>query len=361
MARVETQNYKAEPDTMFAWATTDNDIFNREKDLYRLALALERHDHSRPPGQTVGAGRGAPLGPNAVSSQSVTNAMLATGAVTTDKIQDGTIKGSDIENGTIPDTKFTRKYLPIRPDTNVDALQNDLRIARDYNPAQGALFFGTGNTYWSFDGNNIFINNAANGYLQVTGSAVLFRGPPATPNTLYLYIGAAVFFYTTGLTLQSNVPLYVNNDRVLTTADLGGGSAVVGVPLGGICMFRAQAEITAAGANWEHDVSSAGRLLIGAGSISMPGQPGGGFAPHTGYGTTWIPTSGLGVDATGVSAIANAPVGNPAAVNNTAAQAQVSNTGHTHAVTFSGTYLIAGKDTPWIPPSYATLFGRRRA
>ena len=96
MSRVATTNYGADPTTQFAWATTDNDLFDREQDLYRLAQALELHDH--------GAGRGLPvsrLAANAVVSASisalsvqtthlanlnVTNAKIGPNAVSFDKL-----------------------------------------------------------------------------------------------------------------------------------------------------------------------------------------------------------------------------------------------------------------------------------
>jgi hypothetical protein len=46
VTRVETSNYRASDDTTFAWATSDNDFFDREMDLYSLAKALESHDHT---------------------------------------------------------------------------------------------------------------------------------------------------------------------------------------------------------------------------------------------------------------------------------------------------------------------------
>lgn len=53
MARVTTTNYNAEADTQFAWATTGSDFFSRELDLYRLAQAVEEHDHSAGRGLAV--------------------------------------------------------------------------------------------------------------------------------------------------------------------------------------------------------------------------------------------------------------------------------------------------------------------
>lgn len=96
MSRVTTTNYGAAPTTIFQWATTDDDLFDREFDIYNLSQAVELHDHS--------SGRGLPvarLAAGAVDSSAVaalaiqttqiaglavTNAKLAAGAVTMDKI-----------------------------------------------------------------------------------------------------------------------------------------------------------------------------------------------------------------------------------------------------------------------------------
>lgn len=54
MTRIETSRYRNSDSTTFAWADSDQDHFDREFDLYRLAQALETHDHT--------SGRGYPVG-----------------------------------------------------------------------------------------------------------------------------------------------------------------------------------------------------------------------------------------------------------------------------------------------------------
>jgi hypothetical protein len=96
MTRVQTTNYGALATTQFQWATTDDDLFDREFDLYRLAQAVEIHDHSSGHGLAVariGAGvvdaaamAALAVGTSTLQDLSVTNAKLAAGAVTRDKI-----------------------------------------------------------------------------------------------------------------------------------------------------------------------------------------------------------------------------------------------------------------------------------
>lgn len=96
MSRIQTSNYGADLTTQFQWATTDDDQFDREFDIYRLSQALEFHDHSATRGLPVarlaaGIVDATALAPLSVSTGvlqdlSVTNAKLAAGAVTRDKI-----------------------------------------------------------------------------------------------------------------------------------------------------------------------------------------------------------------------------------------------------------------------------------
>lgn len=96
MTRIPTANYGAAPSTQFQWATTDNDLFDRELDLYNLAQAVENHDHSSgrglpvtgiAPGSVVSGSLGALAVLTAnIDNLAVTNAKLGAGAVTYDKI-----------------------------------------------------------------------------------------------------------------------------------------------------------------------------------------------------------------------------------------------------------------------------------
>lgn len=80
MSRQGTTNYQAAPETMFQWATDDNDPFDRELDMSFVARALEDHDHS--------AGRGVAIPEDGIANGAVTVNKLGTGAVATAKIAD---------------------------------------------------------------------------------------------------------------------------------------------------------------------------------------------------------------------------------------------------------------------------------
>ena len=370
MPRVPTVNYGYTADTRFQWATSDNDYFDRELDLYRLAQALETHDHARNSDNTP-ARRGAPIGTNALGSQSITNAMLAPGCVTWDKIQDGTIRDTDIQDGTITDAKLATPKLPLAGGD----LTGNIRI-KVGGGNSGSVYFGTGATFVGYNPPNLDLRNDGNGNVRLFGSAIWSRGLAANA-PIYHFFGDSgnQLIYTENVNLQlassGNILLNpsgvvnVNNSRVWTDAYHPGAAppeATVSVPVGGIVMFKTQADITAAGPNWEHDVSCAGRLLVGAGSPGsgpFPGQPAGGFVANSGYGSTWMPMSGITISATGMNAVANdvgparqlVPTG-PSPTTN------VSLSSHGHTV--SGTVSHDGASVAWIPPSWAALFGRRK-
>lgn len=96
MSRVPTANYGAEATTIFQWATTDQDLFDREYDLYHLSQALEKHDHSAGRGLAVSrlaalsvvAASISPLAVQtaAIDNLAVTNAKLGAQSITRDKI-----------------------------------------------------------------------------------------------------------------------------------------------------------------------------------------------------------------------------------------------------------------------------------
>jgi hypothetical protein len=144
MTRVQTTNYGALATTQFAWATTGADLFARTQDLYYLSQAVELHDHSSGHGLAVarvGAGvvdaaamAALAVGTSTLQDLSVTNAKLAAGAVTRDKIT----------------------YPLIQP-------TNDM--------AGGFRMRETGNTY------------ALGFYMAANGLAVFGAGSPATVGT----------------------------------------------------------------------------------------------------------------------------------------------------------------------------------
>lgn len=86
MTRVATSNYAGIIDTTFEWATADADRFDREFDLYRLAQALENHDHT--------AGKG--LAVARVGNLVVNTAQLAAGAVDATKLSTDAVTAAAI-------------------------------------------------------------------------------------------------------------------------------------------------------------------------------------------------------------------------------------------------------------------------
>jgi hypothetical protein len=89
MARVQTTFYQADPlpdSTLFEWATSDNDLFNREIDLSFLARALERHDHSDGRGKPSARATAGSIDTTALANLAVSTGKIADGAVTPPKI-----------------------------------------------------------------------------------------------------------------------------------------------------------------------------------------------------------------------------------------------------------------------------------
>lgn len=91
MTRVATTNYSATLSTQFQWATADSDVFDRELDLYRMAQALELHDHTATRGLSVGRIANNIVAEASLQDNAVTVNKLAANAVTAIKIVDGVI------------------------------------------------------------------------------------------------------------------------------------------------------------------------------------------------------------------------------------------------------------------------------
>jgi hypothetical protein len=89
MARVQTTFYQADPlpdSTLFEWATSDNDLFDRELDLSFLARALERHDHSSGRGKPSARATAGSIDTTALANLAVNTGKIADNAVTAPKI-----------------------------------------------------------------------------------------------------------------------------------------------------------------------------------------------------------------------------------------------------------------------------------
>jgi hypothetical protein len=109
MARVQTTFYQADPlpdSTLFEWATSDNDLFNREIDLSFLARALERHDHSDGRGKPSARATAGSIDTTALANLAVSTGKIADGAVTPPKISANAVTNPAILDGTIAGAKL---------------------------------------------------------------------------------------------------------------------------------------------------------------------------------------------------------------------------------------------------------------
>lgn len=99
MVRVTTSNYGADATTQFAWATTDDDLFDREDDLYNLSQAVEFHDHTPT--------RGLPIGVDGIGANAVDEAAIAALAVTESKLGTGAVTNGKLGAGAVTRDKIT--------------------------------------------------------------------------------------------------------------------------------------------------------------------------------------------------------------------------------------------------------------
>jgi hypothetical protein len=304
MSRVATTWYAGSSDTQFQWATTDNDLFDRELDLYRLAQALEGHTH--------GVGKGLPV--DRLADLTITNTMYGALSIPTGAIQDLAITRPKIANNAVDDTKLDAPRLLRAGDTST----GDLRLTRG-GGVSGAVFFGTGNNYMYFDGGNFDINNSGGNLFRFYGLGVQTWRQSA-PNTGYFYAGnagTAIGFNGTNWVLdagaQSGIIQTTGNNRP--------------VPLGGILAFRTAAEITAAGAGWIRENVMDGRIVVGAGTTA-----GVTFTENTTYGTNWRSVLSLS------STTFNAGPG---------------------ATTVLTSTTLNGLTTDYIPPAMCVVWGKR--
>lgn len=101
MGRVSTSNYAGAVDTTFQWATSGNDRFSRELDLYRLAQALEIHDHSAGKGLAVARIQNGLVGSDQLAADAVTTEKIADNAITSVLVALDALGALDIAPGAI--------------------------------------------------------------------------------------------------------------------------------------------------------------------------------------------------------------------------------------------------------------------
>lgn len=355
MARQQTTNYSADIDTLFQWATTDGDFFDRELDLSFQARALERHDHS--------AGRGVAVG--RVATGSIVSASFAAGAVNTAAIGALQVTTSKIAANAIDNTKLAvgaalanLGYTPVNKagDSMTGILSMAAGIAVKFggspSPGQMVDFQGAGTVIYAHN-NHLYLVNQSNTLtlleLNETGTiARLFGawniwhqnndGAGSGLDADFLD-GQQGSYYAP----QSSLDTTNTNLSGLSTTVAGHTTqlnGLVGVPLAGIIIFRTAGELTAAGASWTTEGALAGRLPVGAGTTF--GQT---FSANNNYGLNWTPVSGLTVSGLGGPS-ETFPVAN--------GTTQVASAGHTH-----GSPSVSGQGSVWHPPMYGVVFGRR--
>lgn len=304
MSRVQTTWYAGSTDTQFAWATTDNDLFDREQDLYRLAQAVEGHTH--------GTGKGLPV--DRLADLSIISSMYGAASIPTGALQDLSVTTPKIANGAVTDAKLDAPRV-LRAG---DSMTGDLRATRG-GGVSGAIFLGSGNNYMYFDGNNLDINNGSANFIRFFGFG-LQTWRPSAPSTGYLYAG------NSGTALGFDGSVW-KLDAGAQSGTIHTDGNTVGVPLGGIVLFRVASEIAAAGVRWARESVLDGRLVVGAGSTA-----GVTFVENTFYGTHWHSVLSLSGITFNASAGANSVL--------------------------QSTTLV-GQLTDYIPPAFAGVWGKR--
>lgn len=354
MSRVQTTWYAASPDTQFQWATTDNDKFDRELDLYRLAQALEYHTHEN--------GKGLPVG--RVADLSITSTMYAALSIPNGAYQDLSITSGKLVDGAVTDAKMANQ----KTNRAGDVMSGDLRMNRA-GADQGALYLGTGNAYMYWDGVSIILNNPTGNRIALIGDGQVYR--PGNSHLGYMYLSA-------------DGP-YVGYDGTNIVASWGASTGIVctktntcEVPMLSSVMFSTTAQLTAAGARFARNTNVDGRMIAGAGLAGVGGVT---LAENTFYGTSWAPGSVLGISNTlGVSGGAGQTITNvadttnvflaaAAAVNNGVGATNVSTAAHVNPNTLSaptapsltGAVTLTGLSTNYLPPTYAAIWGVRIA
>jgi hypothetical protein len=315
MVRVTTNNYGAATDTQFAWATSGTDLFSRTQDLYRLAQAVEFHDHGSTRGLPVARLANNAVTETSISALSVTTTKIANQAVTVDKIADGNVT----------DAKMTNQKVNRTGDT----ITGDVTIYRSGAPTTGYILLGNVGNHIGFDGANPMFS----------GNIMWHSGNDGVGSAVDagLLGGQAPAFYASAASLAAGL------------------AAVVTFPLAGICLFPGVVNITAAGSHFARFTPLDGRMIVGAGTTG--GQI---FAENTSGGTTWTPAASVSANngSLGVSGSVGTPTETfPVQGGGT----QVASSGHSHSISvgLSGSVSIAGNATVWFPPLYVGVWAQR--
>src|SRR5688500_204244 len=364
MARDATSNYGADVDTVFQWATSDGDFFDRELDMSFLARAVERHDNSAGRGIAVGRVAAGSIVTASYAAGSVDSNAIGAGQVGTTKLAASAVTGDKLAVDAVTETKIANLAVTlgkIAANTiNATKLAAGTVVAHlGYTPANKAGDNFTGASDFKTTNENAVALGAQNtggspgygfGVLNQAGNAweILVRHAQAD---FSIPVNVPALTCTS---LNGGTPWHSGNDGAGSglDADLLDGqssafyataaqlAAVASVPSGGILMFRTQAELTAAGAGWVTEAAFAGRIPVGACTTF-----GWTSSANAHYAANWTPVTGLTVGSTGGPSETF-----PVAGGGT----QVASAGHTHA---GGS--INGQSATWHPPLYGVIFGRK--
>ena len=339
MSRVTTSNYGAAPTTQFAWATTDDDLFDREQDLYRLAQAVENHDHSSTRGLAVARLAADAVNTAAIQALAVTTDKIANLAVTTGKIADNAVTLAKIADGNISTAKLAD--LNVTASKIADGNITTAKIA-NLNVTGGKIAAAT------IDYDKMAPLTGQVLWTTTTGAKIGLYG-----TTFGLGVSAGqINLFGVGLTWGLADDAAGTNFRTLYHT--GNLPATVSVPLGAVVWFRTAAELTAAGASWATEGSLGGRIPYGAGTTFSQT-----FTENTDVGSSWSHTHTTPSHTHSVSTTTNGGVGGSVS---SGGGSTASPTGHTHDIsTISGGNNPTTDGTAWIPPGRVGVFGRRIA
>lgn len=166
MSRVATSNYGADAITQFQWATTDDDQFDRELDIYRLSQALELHDHS--------IGRGLPVA--RVAAGAVDAAALAALSVATGTIQDGAVTNAKLGAASVSRDKLSMPWVQATNDfaggIRIRETANNYALGY-YMAANGLAVFGAGTP--SVIGTNLILGQTGKVSVGTAEGGALFN------------------------------------------------------------------------------------------------------------------------------------------------------------------------------------------
>lgn len=370
MTRTPSQFYKEDADMQFQWATSDNDLFDREYDLYRLAQAVERHTHN-------GTTKGLPV--EKLAGSALQTDSYAPNSIPNSAYMDGSITAGKIQAGGITDDRM--QYPPLHKAG--DTMTGDLRVNRaaSSNPDIGFIFFGNSGTaigqnsyLWFNNGQFILNNGSPSGNIEVRMDQSLYRA--SAPTTGYLFMGNAGHYVG-----YDGSKMVIDGSPILTSANTNGYPVspgvlplLVGVPQRGTIFLPDPAWMPGDG-RWAQVTGAAGRVICGAGTtagtgVTLPGDaPSGGsdwtLTAHLGTSHNLTAPAGAGGGNTGPSG--NSPfLAASATSNNANGATNVSVADHVHPQTggstggaVSGTVTITNKDQRVYPPLYAMTLVRR--